>query len=322
MDRKQMCVANVAYKRSTPDEAKRTKNLLGYLTYRESRDEGAKMVAGQDRWVDLGMGKSVKNIAGRCDDLRSEHVLMFSVVINPSPDLVAMIPHNEREQFVRELTEGTMDRFFEARGNDTGCEMSYVLHHRETDDLESPGRHNPHTHVVLPGTIWNEDHAQRLPLYFSRNKSVNHIEMLHDANQQTIEGLLEQYIGLDWEERMDALEALREAQRDITRETPHGTYKEDEREIPFWGGTRQVDEEMTAIGYYRQDEDEISFRPIVQVRDRDYAAQVASASAQVLPEFPDDEPLELYAYVVKQLVAEGQREIETPQTTPTLDLDL
>ena len=52
-----MCVSNLRYKRPTADEGKRKKQLLGYLTYRDSRDKGAKLVAGQERWVDHGMGR-------------------------------------------------------------------------------------------------------------------------------------------------------------------------------------------------------------------------------------------------------------------------
>jgi hypothetical protein len=89
MDRKQLCVANLRYKRSTASEGKRMRNLLGYLTYRDSRDKGVKLVAGKDRWVDRGMGRSVAEMARRCDDLRSDHVLTFSLVINPNPQLVA-----------------------------------------------------------------------------------------------------------------------------------------------------------------------------------------------------------------------------------------
>jgi hypothetical protein len=33
MDRKQMCVTNVKYKKPTQNEARRMKNLLKYLTY-------------------------------------------------------------------------------------------------------------------------------------------------------------------------------------------------------------------------------------------------------------------------------------------------
>ena len=49
MDRKQMCVANVQYKKPSADGAKQAKSLLKYLTYRESREEKAKYVAGCER---------------------------------------------------------------------------------------------------------------------------------------------------------------------------------------------------------------------------------------------------------------------------------
>ena len=169
MDRKQMCVANVRYKKPTPNEARRMQNLIKYLTYRDSRDDYVPQVTDEDRWVDRGMGKSVTQIADNCTAYQSDHVLMFSLVINPNPTLIEMIPHEERERFVRDLTEWTVQDFFDARGIDTGVEMSYVLHHRETTDEDEPGRHNPHAHVVLPGTYYDADEGRRVPLYFSRN---------------------------------------------------------------------------------------------------------------------------------------------------------
>jgi hypothetical protein len=42
MDRKQMCVANVKYKKPTDDDAKRAKNLLKYLTYVRQEAQGSK----------------------------------------------------------------------------------------------------------------------------------------------------------------------------------------------------------------------------------------------------------------------------------------
>ena len=126
MDRKQMCVANVQYKKPTANEAKRAKGLLRYLTYRESRDEAARYAAGRERWEDHGMGGSVAEIAQRCEALQSKHVLLFSLVYNVNPDLMAMVAPEQREQFVRELTVQTTEAFFEQRGIDTGVEWSYV----------------------------------------------------------------------------------------------------------------------------------------------------------------------------------------------------
>jgi hypothetical protein len=252
MDRNQMCVANVQYKKPSDDGAKQSKNLLRYLTYRESRDEKARHVAGRERWVDHGMGGSVAEIAQRCEDLKSEHVLIFSLVMNPSPDLIAMVAPEEREQFVRELTEGVVDDFFEARGIDTEVEMSYVLHHRLTDDPQSPGLHDPHTHIVLPGTVYDEEHGQRVPLFFSRNRKVNHIDILHDITERAMAEQMERYVGPDWEQRYDELAAVREQERQIIEDEPHGLMLDDKsKSWNVWCGTRRTDEHQTAVGFYR-----------------------------------------------------------------------
>jgi hypothetical protein len=273
MDRKQMCVANVQYKKPSADGAKGSKNLLRYLTYRESRDEKARYVAGRERWVDHGMGGSVAEIVQRCDDLKSEHVLTFSLVVNPSPDLIAMVALEEREQFVRELTESVVNGFFDERGLDTGCEFSYVTHHRLTDDLQAPGLHNPHTHSVLPGTVYDEEHGQRVPLFFSRNRKVNHIDLLHDVTEQMMVTQMERYVGPDWEQRYDELAAVREQERQIISDEPHGVMLDDKgTSWNVWFGTRRTDKEQTAVGFYRHYPDpteddpdalRLEFRPLV-----------------------------------------------------------
>lgn len=265
MDRKQMCVANLRYKRPGASETRQARNLLGYLTYRDSRDEGVKLVAGIERWTDHGMGGSVADILRRCNDLRSEHVLMFSLVINPNPQLIAMVAPEQREQFVRELTEATVDGFFEARGIESGAEYSYVLHHRSSEDLQAPGMHNPHSHAVLPGTIWSEEAGERVPLYFSQNKKVNHIEMLHAVTEYNMTEMMDRYVGLDWEQRIDSLEAVRGAQKQIVRDKPHGVMGNDDFTPSFWCGTRCTDERTTAAGYYfLSDDDVLEFRPFVR----------------------------------------------------------
>jgi hypothetical protein len=290
MDRKQMCIANLQYKKPSDDGAKQSKNLLRYLTYRESRDEAARHVAGRERWVDHGMGGSVAEIGQRCDDLKSEHVLTFSLVMNPNPDLIAMVAPEDREQFVRELTESVVDDFFEARGLDTGVEFSYVLHHRLTDDLQVPGLHDPHTHIVLPGTVYDEEHGQRVPLFFSRNRKVNHIEMLHDVTERTMAEQMERYVGPDWEQRYDELAQAREQECQVVEDEPHGMIIDDKEEKwDVWCGTRRTDEQQTAVGFYRhypaptEDDPEalrLEFRPLVAGLPHEQAAFFARVLAQ------------------------------------------
>lgn len=290
MDRKQMCVANVQYKKPSADGAKQSKNLLRYLTYRESRDEKARHVTGRERWTDHGMGGSVAEIAQRCGDLKSEHVLTFSLVCNPNPDLMAMVAPEDREQFVRELTENMVNGFFDERGLDTGVEFSYVLHHRLTDDPQSPGLHDPHTHIVLPGTVYDEEHGQRVPLFFSRNRKVNHIEMLHDVTERTMVAQMEHYVGPDWEQRYDELVAVREQERTIAEAEPHGLMLDDKGESwEVWCGTRRTDEQQTAVGFYRwyaatiEDDPDtlrLEFRPLAAGLPHEQAAFFAQVLAQ------------------------------------------
>lgn len=256
---------------------------MRYLTYRESRDEKARQVSGKERWTDRGMGGSVAEIIRQCDHLQSDHVLLFSLVINPNPDLVAMIPHEERERFVCDLTEKVIDAFFEERGIDTGIEMSYVTHHRLSEDLQNPGLHNPHTHAVLPGTVYDEEAGNRVPLYISRNQQVNHIEMLHRVTEQQAAELLDQYIGLDWEQRMDGILVIREGQRQVTRDQPDAVIREsDEQRWGVWCGVRRETEQTTAFGYYREvpaptdgdpNASRIEFRPLISNLDHEQAEQ-------------------------------------------------
>lgn len=212
-----MCIANVKYKKPTQNDQNRSSNLLSYLTYREGSDENARQESGKERWVNHGMGNSVAKIIKKCDAYRSDHVLLFSIVLNPNPNLVAMIPHDQREAFLHQLTANTLDDFFVARGIDTGVECSWVLHHRMTEDEDSPGRHNPHTHIVLPGTYYDADEGRRVPLYFSRNKHINHIDMLHDITQSNMELMLDRYVGRDWEDRYDLLHPEQELARSQNR---------------------------------------------------------------------------------------------------------
>ena len=295
MDRKQMCVSNVKYKKPTANESKRMGNLLKYLTYRESRTEKARHAGGRERWLDRGMGGSVAEIAERCDAYQSEHVLMFSLVINPQPDLIRMVPPEKREQFVKQLTERTMNDFFDARGIDTGVEWSAVLHHRQTDGDEAPGQHNPHTHIVLPGTYYDADEGRRKPLYFSQRREVNHIDMLHEVTQNNMVDLMDRYIGLEWEQRYDALAAVRERQEQIAHiEEAHGH----EPDIgPVWAGVRRTDEETSAVGFYgyfasREGKTTLQFRPVMADLDHEEAEILAIQMKEQLRERRDQQEIE------------------------------
>lgn len=298
MDRKLMCVSNVKYKKPFTSESKRMNNLLRYLTYRESRTENARHAGGRERWTDHGMGKSVTEIAQTCEAYKSDHVLMFSLVINPNTDLIAMIPPEQREAFVQQLTAQTMNNFFDARGIDTGVEWSSVLHHRQTDGEESPNQHNPHTHIILPGTYYDADEGRRKPLYFSRNREVNHIDLLHEVTQENMVALMERYAGRDWEQRYDQLAEVREQQTQVVfNEASHGRLADDGA---IWAGVRRTDETVSAVGFYgyfpnREGKVTLQFRPVIADLDHQEAEMQA---------------LQLKDYLRKQQTIEPERDFD------------
>jgi len=222
------------------------------------------------------MGGSVTEIASHCEALQSQHVLLFSLVYNVNPDLIAMVAPERREQFVRELTVQTTEAFFEERGIDTGIEYAFVTHHRQTDDPQSPGRHDPHTHVVLPGTYYDDGLGERVPLYFNRNKRVDHIAMLHSLTEQQVIDEMDRYVGNDWEQRYDDLEAARTAQLAVTELPAHGKFETNNGAFNIWVGARRTDERTSATGYYRTvEDDEVEFRPLISGLKHDEAELLA-----------------------------------------------
>lgn len=257
MDPKMMCVTNVKYKKLSQHEARRMKNLLAYLTYRDSRDDYVPQDSGMERWVDRGMGKSATQIANRCDDYQSKHVLLFSLVVNPNPDLIHMVPNEDSATFVRKLSERTVEGFFDARGIDTGVEYSYVTHPCCATRYLQRCRRRHH--------------------YFSKNKQVNDIEMIHGITQEHMIGLMDQYAGRDWEQRYDELATIRTRQQQIVLdEQPRGAWSGD----PVWAGVRRTDGDTSAAGVYgyfanHERKTTLQFRPVVTSVDHEEAEQLA-----------------------------------------------
>lgn len=157
------------------------------------------------------------------------------------------------------------------------------------------------TLLVLPGTYFDEDAGEREALYFSRNKQVNHIELLHRSTEQTLRDLMAREVGLDWEQRYDALELVREGQRAITETTPHGKMADEQgREWEAWIGERHTDDGHAAVGYYRRfphdpkteqttfkpEELDLEFRPLAKGLPHEQAATLAAWTAQSMRDHP------------------------------------
>lgn len=167
---------------------------LKYFTYRNDRNTHLKPRERADRWQDRGLGRDVRTILNNCDQLRSKHVLAWTWVVSPAPDLMALVPEDERRALLIELTERVVESYYEARGVDVP-EYSFVLHERTTTEADGqPGLQHLHTHVILPGTVSTIDGRQ--PFY--NNKEKGHDRLIRDIATQHFEAALDDIVGLEW----------------------------------------------------------------------------------------------------------------------------
>lgn len=156
------------------------------------------------------MGLHWRDILKNSDALQSKHVLAWTWVISPAPDLMALVPEEERCDLVCDLTEHIVEDYYLERGF-TLPEYSFILHDRqtETEDGSEPMQ-QLHTHVVLPGTA---------PLPGSDRAAVyNNTERGHDALFREIasrhfSAALDRIVGPEWQQ-------LREAAPDIETQQP------------------------------------------------------------------------------------------------------
>jgi len=135
------------------------------------------------------MGKHYREIAGNCAQFQSRHVLAWSWVISPAPDLMALVPEDQRRKLVMDVTERVVESYYEARGFQTPP-YSFVLH----DRLTTEGEQQLHTHVILPGMAPTVEGWE--PVY--NNKSRQHDKLFNEVARQEFEDVLDQAIGPEW----------------------------------------------------------------------------------------------------------------------------
>lgn len=168
---------------------------LKYFTYRDNRDTHLKPCERVDRWQDHGLGKDYRTILNNCDALSSKHVLAWSWVISPAPDLMALVPEDMRRDLVIDLTERIVESYYTARGAEVP-EYSFVLHNRltTTNDGDQPSLQHLHTHVILPGTVPTLEGRQ--PFY--NNKEKGHDRLFREVAAQHFEAALDEIVGERW----------------------------------------------------------------------------------------------------------------------------
>jgi len=169
--------------------AKGLRNGLKYFQYREDHNTKASPDRLRDRWQDRGLGAHYREIDANCQRLQSQHVLAWTWVISPAPDLMALVPQDKRRQLVMDVTERIVEAYYEARG----CQIppyTYVLHDRQTKE----GEQQLHTHVILPGLAPTVGGWE--PMYI--NKRQGHDELFNAIAHDEFEQALDRTIGPEW----------------------------------------------------------------------------------------------------------------------------
>jgi nucleoid DNA-binding protein len=128
------------------------RGTLKYLQYRDDRNKHVPQDKNAERWVDRGLGQHYRAIFENCDHLQSKHVLAWTWVVSPSPDLMTLVPEAQRRDLLHNLTELVVEDYYTQRGFDVP-EYSYVVHDSLTQpDEQGEVLQHLHAHVVLPGT--------------------------------------------------------------------------------------------------------------------------------------------------------------------------
>ena len=172
------------------------RSTLKYLQYRDKVQNQLAANRGYERWQDRGLGVHWREILKNSDQLQSKHVLAWTWVVSPAPDLMALVPEAQRRDFVCDLTERVVEDYYAERGFD-GTEYSYILHDRQTNDTD---QQQLHTHVVLPGTAPTV--AERLPVY--NNTERGHDALFRQVASHHFEAMLDEVVGPGWRREREA----------------------------------------------------------------------------------------------------------------------
>lgn len=191
---KAIIVVDFAYKgpkrRGRGTGRKGLSSTLKYLQFRDRVQNQLAKNRAYERWQDRGMGQHWHDILKNCDALQSKHVLAWTWVVSPAPDLMALVPESQRRDFVCELTERVVEDYYTERGFDLPT-YSYILHDRETSEA---GLQQLHTHIILPGTVSTV--AERLPVY--NNKERGHDALFREVATRHFAEMLDDVVGPEW----------------------------------------------------------------------------------------------------------------------------
>ncbi|MEO1666695.1 MAG: hypothetical protein AAFU54_18805 [Chloroflexota bacterium] len=146
-------------------EGDHLKGKLKYFQHRDDRDTHIKQrdELGEPirRWEDRGLGDNYNSIAQSCQQMATQgltnDVGARTLVLSPQVEFMAAIPPDMRPAIMAELTDATVERWFEEMRLPT-AEYSYVVHQGEVkndrpDGIEQENKEFTHSHVVIAPTV-------------------------------------------------------------------------------------------------------------------------------------------------------------------------
>lgn len=142
-------------------------HLKGKLKYFQHRDDRDTHIEQRDengdpirRWEDRGLGDNYNSIAQNCIELATSglknDVGARTLVLSPQVEFMAAIPPEMRMAVMAELTDATVERWFEEMRLPQ-AEYAFVIHKGEVktdrpEGIEQENKEFVHSHVVLAAT--------------------------------------------------------------------------------------------------------------------------------------------------------------------------
>jgi hypothetical protein len=204
-------------------------HLKGKLKYFQHRDDKDTHIQQRDekgnpirRWEDRGLGDTYNKIARNCLNFATSglknDVGARTLVLSPQVEFMAAIPPDMRLAVMAELTDATVERWFEAM-RIPPAEYVFVVHQGEVktdrpDGVKQQNKEFVHSHVVLaattPGLIQDRENYK---IYKEQ------LEQLHQVSTEEMERIWTRELGLQRVQALNQdLEELTETLRQIDLE--------------------------------------------------------------------------------------------------------
>jgi len=177
------------------------KGKLKYFQYRDGVDEHLEQNGLPERWMNNGLGQSFGEIYANCQQMATTHlqnnVAARTLVISPQVDMMQAIPEERRMDVLHELTEATVDGWFEEMDKPI-TEYSHILHRAETADERPDGQLKDrdsgveflHTHVIVAPTYEEIDGSRQPYKVYSKQ-----LQQLHEVAREEMERIWTRELG-------------------------------------------------------------------------------------------------------------------------------